>query len=97
MTYIIDNSGKISAIHDAKWHLCRLIEAIHIDGWDKLECPMCNLDLYERISQRMHTPMIAPCWLGLRVETSDQFVTVGDNISATGWKNYHDKLCQIPI
>jgi hypothetical protein len=48
-----------------------LMDAIHVDGWDKLECPMCNEDLYMRIYQRCDNPILLPCWVGLRAESAD--------------------------
>lgn len=36
----------------------QIMEAVHIDEWDFLECPLCNNELYICNYQRIETPMV---------------------------------------
>ena len=37
-----------------------LMTIIHLDKWDKLECPYCEQEIYYRNFQRVDEPMIPP-------------------------------------
>jgi hypothetical protein len=56
-----EGEGKMKTFDDLpndQKGLINLMNAIHLDEWDKLPCPACENDLYKRIFTAIDFPLI---------------------------------------
>ena len=44
----------------SRTYVDEIMEAVHLDGWDYLECPLCNEELWFNNMSRCDFPMIEP-------------------------------------